>query len=58
MSTTSRRIAAQKHDKRPSRTKSSKARLYIAKPLADGWPAFTGTDENWRMLGLRRRATR
>lgn len=51
MSTTSRRVCAQRRKNKPSRTTSSKARLYIAIPPAEGWPAFTGS--NWLALGLR-----
>ena len=50
--TTSRRVcAAGSKGGKPSRTKSSRAKIYIAVPPKEGWPAFTGT--NWAALGLR-----
>jgi len=54
MSTTSRRVCAQFRRNKPSRTKSKKAKLYIAIPPKEGWPAFTGS--NWTALGLRNRS--
>jgi hypothetical protein len=33
-----------------SRTRSSKAKLYIAVPPAEGWPAFTGS---YSVFGVR-----
>lgn len=49
--TSSRRISEACKKGRPSRTKSNRAKLYIAIPPKDGWPAFTGT--NWTALGLK-----
>lgn len=54
MATTSRRVCAQRRKSNPSRTKSNKAKLYIAIPPKEGWPAFTGS--NWSALGLRNRS--
>lgn len=51
MSTTSRRISASGKGQKASRTKSNRAKLYIAIPPKEGWPAFTGS--NWGALGLR-----
>jgi hypothetical protein len=53
MSTSSRRLAAATRGGKPSRTRSNKAKLYIAIPPQGGWPAFTG--QNWTALGLRRK---
>lgn len=49
--TTSRRVCAQRKSGRPSRTRSDRAKIYIAIPPKEGWPAFTG--QNWAALGLR-----
>lgn len=49
--TTSRRVCAQYRKSKASRTSSYKAKIYIAVPPKDGWPAFTG--HNWAALGLR-----
>lgn len=54
MSTSSRRVCAQRRSHKPSRTKSTRARIYVAIPPEDGWPPFTGS--NWSALGLRARA--
>lgn len=53
MSTSSRRIAQAFKKSKPSRTTSSKSKIYIAIPPKDGWPPFTGS--NWAALGLRRK---
>ena len=53
MSTSSRRISLSTKKGKPNRTKSYKAKIYIAIPPKEGWPAFTGT--NWTSLGLRKR---
>lgn len=49
--TSSRRIAQQRRTGKPSRTKSNRAKLYVAIPPQEGWPAFTGS--NWKALGLK-----
>ena len=51
MSTTSRRVCAARRAHKPSRTKSGRAKIYIAIPPKEGWPAFTGS--NWGAMGLR-----
>ena len=51
MSTSSRRISKAIKKGKPSRTTSSRAKIYIAVPPKEGWPAFTGN--NWSALGLR-----
>lgn len=52
--TSSRRISQAVKGARASRTKSNRAKLYIAIPPKDGWPAFTGS--NWGALGLRNKS--
>lgn len=53
MSTSSRRISKAIKKGRPSRTTSNRAKIYIAIPPANGWPAFSGN--NWAALGVRLR---
>lgn len=53
MSTTSRRISQKAKGGKPSRTTSSRSKMYIAVPPKEGWPAFTGG--NWAAMGLRNR---
>ena len=50
MATTSRRIAAAVRKNRPSRTTSSRAKIYIAIPPEGGWPPFRGS---YTELGMR-----
>lgn len=53
MATSSRRVSAARKKNKPSRTASYRAKIYIAIPPKEGWPAFTGS--NWAALGLRHR---
>jgi len=52
--TSSRRISAARRKSNPSRTKSNRAKIYIAVPPKEGWPAFTGS--NWGALGLKNKS--
>jgi len=49
--TSSRRLSQMRKGGKASRTKSNRAKLYVAIPPKEGWPAFTGS--NWVALGLR-----
>ena len=49
--TSSRRISAAASRSKPSRTKSNRAKLYIAIPPKTGWPAFDG--QNWAAPGVK-----
>lgn len=49
--TSSRRLSQAVRKSRPSRTSSSRAKVYIAIPPAEGWPRFNGS--NWKDMGLR-----
>jgi hypothetical protein len=54
--TSSRRLSAAYKSHKPSRTKSSKAKVYIAVPPKTGWPVFTGS--NWAAMGLRNKGNK
>lgn len=49
--TSSRGISKALRGQKASRTKSNRAKLYVAIPPVGGWPAFTGS--NWGAMGLR-----
>lgn len=51
MSTTSRRVCAQFRTSRPSRTRSSKARMYVAVPPPEGWPGGDPVKNGYRPGG-------
>lgn len=54
--TSSRSISKALHRSNPSRTRSNKAKLYIAIPPKEGWPPFTGS--NWSSMGLRNKGSK
>jgi hypothetical protein len=49
--TTSRRISKALRGHKASRTTSNRAKLYMAIPPKEGWPAFNGS--NWLAFGTR-----